>query len=91
VDALQSQRCGSAESTASSGMAKSLINGVAYNVAVAATDSYENVGKLSETACGVPQPVTGFYCSFKPAPCTVREAVFRCSVNRCSVASHGEF
>src|SRR5450432_1343113 len=57
--ALQRFRCGQASSTASSGNATGLVDNVAYNVAVAATDTYENVGKLSTVACQVPQAVTG--------------------------------
>ena len=44
-----------------------LVNGVAYNVAVAAYDIYDNTGPLSALACEVPQPVTGFFKGYKDA------------------------
>ena len=66
-DAIQKFRCGSAATSATQGNAEGLINGVSYNVAVAATDTYQNVGKLSATTCQVPQPVTGFYEAYRNA------------------------
>jgi hypothetical protein len=66
-DSLQALRCGKASSTASQGNATGLVNGVAYNVAVAATDTYANTGKLSNTTCQVPQPVTGFFEAYRNA------------------------
>jgi hypothetical protein len=66
-DDLQQFRCGEASSTAVSGMATGLVNYVAYNVAVAATDTFENVGELSTLGCQVPQPVTGFFEAYRKA------------------------
>jgi len=66
-DELQQYRCGEASSTAASGMATGLVNYVAYNVAVAATDTFENVGELSPLGCQVPQPVTGFFEAYRQA------------------------
>lgn len=74
--------CGRAGVSSSVGNATGLVNGVAYNVALATTDSYGNTGVLSPTDCNVPQPVTGFFeayrksggqagggfCSFSPHP-----------------------
>ena len=59
--------CGSASVSATAGNATGLVNGVAYNVAVAATDTYQNVGTISALACNTPQPVTGFYKAYRAA------------------------
>jgi hypothetical protein len=59
--------CGTAGKSASGGNATGLVNGVAYNVAVATVDSYGNTGVLSNTACQVPQPVTGFFEAYRKA------------------------
>jgi len=59
--------CGTANKTATRGTATGLINNVAYNVAVAATDSYRNVGEISAPACAIPQPVTGFFEAYRAA------------------------
>jgi hypothetical protein len=67
TDELQQFRCGQASSTAASGMATGLVNYVAYNVAVAATDTFENVGELSPLGCQGPQPVTGFFEAYRNA------------------------
>lgn len=53
--------------TALAGNATGLVNGVAYNVAVAATDTYQNTGTLSSLACNVPQPVNGFFKAYRAA------------------------
>ena len=61
-------RCGGANApAATAGNATGLVNGVAYNVAVAATDTYQNVGTISDLACNTPQPVTGFYKAYRAA------------------------
>jgi hypothetical protein len=60
-------RCGKTGGKATKGNATGLINGVAYNVAVATTDSYGNTGVLSKTVCEVPQPVTGFFEAYRDA------------------------
>jgi hypothetical protein len=60
-------KCGTAAKTATRGTATGLINNVAYNVAVAATDTYRNVGVVSEPACAIPQPVTGFFEAYRDA------------------------
>jgi hypothetical protein len=44
-----------------------LTNGVRYAVGVATVDTYYNVGVLSETACGIPEPVTGFFEAYRDA------------------------
>ena len=59
--------CGSTGARSNHGNATGLINGVAYNVAVATTDSYQNTGVLSTTVCQVPQPVTGFFEAYRDA------------------------
>jgi len=80
---LQQFRCGEASSTALSGMATGLVNYVAYNVAVAATDTFENVGKLSTLGCQVPQPVTGFFEAY-------RNAGGRAGGGFCSLSQHAQ-
>jgi len=60
-------RCGSGQKTSQTANATGLINNVPYNVAVAAVDIYENVGPLSQLACEVPQPITGFYKAYRDA------------------------
>jgi len=60
-------KCGTAGKTSSRGSATGLINNVAYNVAVAATDTYLNVGNVGTPACAVPQPVTGFFEAYRAA------------------------
>ena len=60
-------KCGTAERTATKGNATGLFNNVAYNVAVATTDTYLNVGNISEPTCAVPQPVTGFFEAYRGA------------------------
>jgi hypothetical protein len=67
VSDLGAYKCGSAGKSASGGNATGLVNGVRYNVAVATTDSYSNVGVLSAPTCAVPQPVTGFYKAYRNA------------------------
>jgi hypothetical protein len=44
-----------------------LQNGVRYAVAAATVDTYYNVGVLSETVCGSPEPVTGFFEAYREA------------------------
>jgi hypothetical protein len=58
-------KCGSASATAQTANAKGLIDGVPYNVAIAAIDTYDNTGPLSSIHCQVPQPVTGFYKAYR--------------------------
>jgi hypothetical protein len=67
VAKLGAYYCGSAGKSASGGNATGLVNGVQYNIAVATTDSYNNIGHLSPATCGVPQPVTGFYEAYRDA------------------------
>jgi hypothetical protein len=59
--------CGSAQKTSMGGNASGLVDGVPYNIAVAAEDVYENTGPLSVLGCGVPQPVTGFFKAYRDA------------------------
>lgn len=59
--------CGTAEKTATRGSATGLVNGVAYNVSIATTDTYFNVGVLSAPVCAIPQPVTGFFEAYRGA------------------------
>lgn len=75
--------CGSAERTSSKGNATGLVNGVAYNVAVATTDIFFNTGVLSSVACAHPQPVTGFYEAY-------RDAGGRGGGGFCAFSRHGE-
>jgi hypothetical protein len=60
-------RCGTASLSATAGNATGLVNGVAYNVAVAATDTYQNTGNISALTCNVPQPITGFFKAYRGA------------------------
>jgi len=60
-------KCGSANKGSTSGTATNLVNMVPYRVAVAATDTYRNVGVISEAACAIPQPVTGFFEAYRGA------------------------
>jgi hypothetical protein len=61
-------KCGTAAKTATKSSATGLINNVAYNVSVAATDTYRNVGVVSTPpACAIPQPVTGFFEAYRDA------------------------
>ena len=59
--------CGSAQRTSQTANASGLIDGVPYHVGVAAVDTYYNVGVLSNIACGVPQPINGFYKNYRAA------------------------
>lgn len=60
--------CGSAlGSSARNGETSVLTNGVRYGVAVAARDSFNNYGDLSDSACEAPQPVTGFFEEYRAA------------------------
>jgi hypothetical protein len=58
-------RCGTAQQTSRTANATGLVNGVPYNVAVAAFDTFDNIGPLSEPTCKAPQPVTGFYKAYR--------------------------
>jgi hypothetical protein len=62
--------CGTAPLTATGGTVTGLVNGVPYDVATAAVDTYENVGPLSRLACDVPVPSNSRQdvraCSFSP-------------------------
>ena len=60
-------KCGTADKTSQRGNATGLVNNVPYNVAVATTDTYRNVGVISGTACAIPQPVTGFFEAYRNA------------------------
>jgi len=61
-------KCGSATKTSTRANAEGLINMVPYNVSVATTDTYRNVGVVSiPPACAVPQPVTGFFEAYRDA------------------------
>jgi hypothetical protein len=80
VDTLDAYRCGGAGKSANGGNATGLVDGVAYTVAVATTDSYNNVGVLSTTTCQVPQPVTGFYKAYRNAGGTAGGGF--CSISR---------
>ena len=60
-------KCGTAGRTSTRGNATGLVNNVAYNVAVASTDTYLNVGNISTPVCAVPQPVTGFFEAYRAA------------------------
>jgi hypothetical protein len=53
-------KCGS-EGNSTSGIARGLVNGHPYGVAVAAVDTVGNVGVLSEVECGTPVQITDFY------------------------------
>ncbi len=59
--------CGSGQKTSQTADARSLVNGVPYNVAVSAIDTYNNTGVLSQLQCQVPQPITGFYKAYRAA------------------------
>jgi hypothetical protein len=42
-----------------------LVNGVNYNVAVAAVDNFGNIGPLSTLTCQTPQPVNDFFKTYR--------------------------
>ncbi|MGC4087458.1 MAG: hypothetical protein QM756_06125 [Polyangiaceae bacterium] len=52
---------------ATSGEVSGLANGEQYICGVAAKDALGNVGELSDTACGVPQLVNGYYKAYRAA------------------------
>ena len=60
-------RCGTGQKTSRTANATGLVNGAPYNVAVAAFDTYDNIGPLSAPVCKIPQPVTGFYKAYRDA------------------------
>jgi hypothetical protein len=60
-------KCGTGDKNSNRGNATGLVNGVAYNVAVATTDTYRNIGVISTPACAIPQPVTGFFEAYRNA------------------------
>jgi hypothetical protein len=51
----------------SGGTATGLTNGTSYAIAVAGRDTVGNVGPLSETICGQPQPVEDFFERYRAA------------------------
>ncbi|HEX3772685.1 MAG TPA: hypothetical protein VHV30_17520 [Polyangiaceae bacterium] len=51
--------------TASNVNIKGLVNGVQYNIAIAAVDALGNVGPLSTLECGTPKPVNDFWDLYK--------------------------
>lgn len=62
--------CGSVTGTSASIIASSvggkpLLNGTTYAVAVAATDSYGNLGELSSPICQFPEPTTDFWKDYR--------------------------
>jgi hypothetical protein len=66
VPGIDAVVCGTESShTARRGYALGLVNGSEYAIAVAAVDQLGNPGELSNVACGVPEPVTGFYEEYK--------------------------
>ena len=62
----ETYRCGSAPG-GSSGKITGLKDGVVYAVGVAAVDSFDNPGKLSNIACATPVPVDDFFDLYKEA------------------------
>ena len=44
-----------------------LVDGVNFNVSVAAVDNFGNVGPLAAQGCGTPQPVTDFLTAYRNA------------------------
>lgn len=60
-------KCGTATKTSTRANATGLINNVPYNVSVATTDTYRNVGVIAAPACAKPQPVTGFFEAYRAA------------------------
>ncbi|MFO0613888.1 MAG: hypothetical protein U0414_14955 [Polyangiaceae bacterium] len=59
--------CGSAAKSSATANAKGLTNGTTYAVAVASHDVLDNVGALSELACGTPAPVDDFFQTYRDA------------------------
>ena len=53
--------------TASSYTLTGLVDGVNYNVTVAAVDNFGNLGPLAGQNCAVPQPVTDFFKAYREA------------------------
>lgn len=60
-------KCGTASKTSTHANATGLVNNVPYNVTVATTDSYRNVGVTAAPQCAKPQPVTGFFEAYRAA------------------------
>lgn len=60
-------KCGTADKTSQRGNATGLENNVPYNIAVATTDTYRNIGVISTPGCAIPQPVTGFFEAYRDA------------------------
>lgn len=54
TDDIQDLLCGNAGKADASGQIEGLTNNLPYNVAVAATDVYDNVSVLSPVACAAP-------------------------------------
>lgn len=50
-----------------SGEAEGLTNGTTYACAVAGYDEFQNLGKLSGFACGMPEPVDGYFTQYRAA------------------------
>ncbi len=67
ADPPEGYGCGDTSGVATNGEATGLENGQSYAVAVASVDAYGNVGVLSGLACGVPEPVTGFFEAYRDA------------------------
>ncbi|HEY4106259.1 MAG TPA: hypothetical protein VGM44_20305 [Polyangiaceae bacterium] len=69
-DGLEYNQCATADRNATSAKITDLANGIPYRVAMAAVDTYSNIGPLSMIACGMPlrsdQEVKA--CSFSPRP-----------------------
>ena len=76
-------KCGTANKTSSRANATNLVNMVPYNVSVAATDTYRNVGAVAAPVCAIPQPVTGFFEAY-------REAGGEGGGGFCSFSRHGQ-
>lgn len=62
-----------------------LENGQEYVCAISGTDKYGNVGKLSETACGIPKAVDSYYKGYRAAGGTAGGGY--CSFSRTANAS----
>jgi hypothetical protein len=73
--------CGTSAKSSATVNAKGLTNGTAYAVAVASHDVLDNVGALSELACGTPAPVDDFFETYRDAGGT--------GGGGCNVSAHG--
>jgi hypothetical protein len=67
ADLIATYNCGIAQKTSTNAEAQPLTNFVPYAIGVVAQDDFKNYGKVSNLACGTPEPVTDFYEAYRMA------------------------